>query len=85
MRCRLAFDCPDCPGLGTVQFNKIEYQNTLTKFVIGCMIGLVVSILVYGLLRGYAYKKVRKNRERLQCQGLRKSMSSGGWLTKTAR
>src|SRR5262249_44090657 len=45
-----------------VQFNDSQFKNTLTKVVVGCSIGLVSSLIVYGLLRGFIYTAVRKKK-----------------------
>lgn len=42
------------------QWNEVQYRDTLTKLVIWCSIGLIVSLIVYGLLKGYIYTAVRK-------------------------
>src|SRR5438132_965532 len=42
-----------------VQFHDVVYKNTLTKLVIWCSSAVIVSLLVYGLLKGYVYKRVR--------------------------
>jgi uncharacterized membrane protein YjfL (UPF0719 family) len=43
-----------------VQFNDVQHKNTLTSLVIWCSCALIVSLLVYGLLKGYVYKRVRQ-------------------------
>lgn len=45
-----------------VQWNDIQYKSTLTKLVIGCSIALIVSLVVYGLLKGFIYTAVRKKK-----------------------
>jgi len=69
------------------QFNDIQYKNTLTKLVIWCMAVLIVSLLVYGLLRGYVYKKVRKKPGSAATSKITEEINviGGLWLTKSAK
>jgi hypothetical protein len=45
-----------------VQWNDVQYKSTLTKLVIWCSIALIVSLVVYGLLKGFIYTAVRKKK-----------------------
>jgi hypothetical protein len=69
-----------------INFNHIEYKSLLTKIVIWCSAALLASLLLYGLLNGFVYTKIRKktgsppkstDTEEVKVVG-------GLWLTKNA-
>lgn len=70
-----------------VQFNDVQHKNTLTRLVIWCSCALIVSLLVYGLLNGYVYKKVRKKPGSAPSSKATEEINviGGLWLTKAAR
>lgn len=70
-----------------VQFNDIQYKSTLTKLVIWCLVILILSLLVYGLLRGYVYRKVRKKPGSAATSKATEEINviGGLWLTKAAK
>ena len=45
-----------------VQWNNVQYKSTLTKLVVWCSVALIVSLVVYGLLKGFIYTAVRKKK-----------------------
>lgn len=69
-----------------VQWNNIQYKNTLTKLVINCSIGLITSLIVYGLLKGFIYTAVRKKGQAAESTETEEIKVIGGlWLNKNAR
>jgi hypothetical protein len=70
-----------------VQFNDLQYKNTLTRLVILCSSALIVSLLVYGLLKGYVYKRVRRKPGSAPASKATEEINviGGLWLTKAAR
>jgi len=70
-----------------VQFNDVRHKNTLTSLVIWCSCALIVSLLVYGLLKGYVYKRVRKKPGSAPTSKATEEINviGGLWLTKAAK
>jgi hypothetical protein len=70
-----------------VQFNDVQYENTLTRLVIWCSSALILSLLVYGLLKGYVYTRVRKKPGSAPTSKATEEIKviGGLWLTKAAR
>jgi hypothetical protein len=69
------------------QLNDIQYKNTLTKIVIECSIALIVSLIVYGLLKGFIYTATRKKRGPPSTSKTTEEIKviGGLWLKKSAR
>lgn len=70
-----------------VQWNEKSHQGQLIKTMVGCSIGLIVSFIVYGLLQGHTYDKVRKKAGEPDesTQSERIKVIGGLWLRKYAR
>jgi hypothetical protein len=70
-----------------VQWNDVSHQGQLIKMVVGCSIGLIVSLIIYGLLQGYTYDKVRKKagepEDSEECENIK--IIGGLWLRENAR
>jgi hypothetical protein len=70
-----------------VQFNDVHCKTTLISLVIWCSVALIVSLVVYGLLKGYVYKRVRKMATSVSTSEITEEINviGGFWLKKTAR
>jgi hypothetical protein len=70
-----------------VQWNDDAHRGLLVRIVVDCSIALIVSLIIYGLLQGYTYEKVRKKAgepdDSINCETIR--VIGGLWLRKYAR
>lgn len=69
------------------QMNEMRYAGTLTRIAVGCLIGLVISALAYGLLQMLIYEAVRKKptapNDSMETE--RMKVIGGLWLKKNAK
>ena len=80
-----------CPGQCPQNHDMARYGDLTSghvgALVIWCSVSLIVSLLLYGLLRGYVYRKVRKKAGSTPTSKATEEVSviGGLWLTKAAK